>query len=166
VTELSVRCAWQFVGPVTRMTNGDGGQLHFPEDLPARAGVYRLLIDGPGLNELYVGESDDTRRRGRQYHRGDATQATSRWVHEHLQLRLSTGSTVVMEVAVGAQHRLGDGPWLDTDLGLRELRLIVENAAIVEAISAGGRVVLNRVAARRAKSGGPPPVVEDDIPAE
>ena len=44
---------------------------------------------------------------------------------------------------------MGDGPWLATNLGLREHRLLLENAAIVEALAAGGRLVLNRVAKGR-----------------
>jgi hypothetical protein len=166
MTELSVRCGWEFVGPVTRTVRGDLAQLHLPDALTSRAGVYRLLLDGPSIREVYVGESDNTRRRGRQYRRGDGSQTTSRWVHQHLHDRLSTGMTIVMEMATAAQHRLGEGPWLDSDLSLREHRLIVENAAIVEAVAAGERVVLNRVVSRRARSGRPPPVVEDDVPAE
>ncbi len=149
MTELSVRCTWHVVGAVTRSSSGDAAQLLLPVDLREHPGVYRMLIDGPGRNELYVGETDRLRRRGRQYRQGNASQKTSRWVHEHLHLRLGAGAVVVMEIAIAAGYRIGDGPWLATDLSLKEHRLLLENATIVEALAAGERLILNRVAAGR-----------------
>jgi hypothetical protein len=42
---------------------------------------------------------------------------------------------------------MGDGPWLATNFGLREHRLLLENAAILEALATGECLVLNRIAA-------------------
>ena len=109
MTELSVRCDWQVIGVVTRRANGDVAQLQIPDELLEEPGVYRLMIDGPGHSEMYVGETDRLRTRGRQYRRADGSQKTSRWVHEHLHLRLAAGATVVMEIATGAEHRWATG---------------------------------------------------------
>lgn len=117
-----------------------------------------MVFDTDGPGEVYIGESEDVRRCGRQYRRGDRGQKTSRWVHEHLPRRLDQGATVRVELVVSARFAVGGGPWRDTDLGRKEHRLILENAALAIAIAATAgptgllpAVVLNRIADNHAE---------------
>lgn len=154
MTRMSVDFEWRPVGQVTREDGADGrAVLSFPDGLTSRPGVYRLVFQTESGTEVYIGESDNVRRRGRQYRRGDGTQTTSRWVHEHLDARLAGGASVVMEIMVSARFAIDDGPWRDTELARKEHRLILENAALAIAFAASAdrtaevpATVLNRVA--------------------
>ncbi|MFN8127127.1 MAG: hypothetical protein U0R64_11545 [Candidatus Nanopelagicales bacterium] len=154
MTRLSVQFEWLRVGPVTRAVAADGhAELHFPDGLRSEPGVYRLVFATRHRAEVYIGESDNVRRRGRQYRRGDGTQSTSRWIHEHLHDRLCDSAEVAMETMVSARFAIDEGPWRDTDLARKEHRLILENSALAIAIAAADdetdeapAVVLNRVA--------------------
>jgi hypothetical protein len=152
-SRLCVEFGWARVGEVTGSTDLGRWPLAFPELRPT-PGVYRLLLSGRSGSEVYIGESDDVRRRGRQYRRGDETQKTSRRVHEHLLARLADGWTVQMEIVTVARYSLGRGPWFDTDLRLPEHRLLIENAALAQAFAAAtegaaAARVLNRITDRR-----------------
>jgi hypothetical protein len=155
---LCVEFGWARVGEVTGSTDLGRWPLAFPELRPI-PGVYRLLLSGRSGTEVYIGESDDVRRRGRQYRRGGGTQKTSRRVHEHLVARLADGWTVQMEIVAAARYSLGQGPWFHTDLRLQEHRLLIENAALAQAFAAAAEGlstarVLNRIAdGRRGEPG-------------
>lgn len=123
MTRLTVEFDWQRIGLVTSDTGADGAlRLRFPDELSSDPGVYRLLFVAHGPAEVYIGESDNVRRRGRQYRRGDGSQKTSRWVHEHLRSRLSGGATVTIDLMIARdmQSTMGRGEtptWLGRSVG-------------------------------------------------
>jgi hypothetical protein len=152
-SHLCVEFGWVRAGEVTGSTDLGRWPLAFPELRPI-PGVYRLVLSGPSGSEVYIGESDDLRRRGRQYRRGDGSQKTSRRVHEHLVARLGDGWAVHMEIVTTARYSLGHGPWLDTNLRLQEHRLLIENAALAHAFAAATEGVAARVLNRIAEGRG------------
>lgn len=154
MTRFAVDFVWQLAGPVTLRSDSEGvASLRFPDVLRPEPALYRLVIDPGGIApEVYIGESSDVLGRTGQYRRGDASQRTSRWVHEHLHRRLDDGGTVRMDLVVEARFSVDGSPWLETDLHRKEHRLILENAALAMALTgeASDRpaVVLNRIADR------------------
>jgi hypothetical protein len=103
VTRFKVEFEWRRVGEVT--LSEATGKLAFPRELAKIPGVYRFWIEpGPKRPEVYIGESRDLQRRAAQYRRGDASQKTSRWVHDRLFESLAGGATVVIEVMVHAHY--------------------------------------------------------------
>ncbi len=124
--EAKVGFEWQAAGAVTL----DGaGQPLFPS-VPAKPGVYRLALGRTttGSRSIYVGESNDVRRRMRNYRNPGSTQQTSRRVHGLLLEVLGSGGSV--ELAVAFDVAL-DGNALD--LSTKPARLLAENAALVRA---------------------------------
>jgi len=157
-SRLCVQFSWVVVGPVVLHTPASD-EIQFPDALTEDPGVYRLWFEPrPDRPEVYIGETSRLRRRGRQYRRGDGSQTTSKWVHDHLLASLQRGAKVTMWVVVDAQYSRDGENWIDTDLSHREHRLILENAALADAFADEvndvdeGRMtarVLNKFAANR-----------------
>lgn len=121
-------------GPVTWIPASD--EIKFPDDLREEPAVYRLWFEpGQGRPEVYIGETGRLRQRGRQYRRGDGSQTTSKWVHDHLLDSLARGARVTMWVVVDAQYCRDGETWIDIDLSHKEHRLILENAALADAFA-------------------------------
>lgn len=142
IEALDVRLSfsWLRAGPVT--LDSEGWPL-FPL-LPKRPGIYRfdLGVDDSGTRTLYIGETVQLDRRGRNY-RGaksdNSSQKTSRRIHKEVVAHLSAGGLI--EFAIATDVRWSDGE--DLDLRLRSVRRLAENAAVVLAQLHVGTRVLN-----------------------
>ncbi len=109
------------------------GKLAFPGPLPARPGLYRFtLANQAGRDRIYIGESDNLRRRlGTNYRNPGPRQQTSRRVNAFLVEHLRGGAEVVLDIADGATL-LGNGiVTADLDLSRKAGRLFAESAALV-----------------------------------
>ncbi|GAA1434424.1 hypothetical protein GCM10009616_28840 [Microlunatus lacustris] len=106
------------------------GKVEFPKPLPSVPGLYRMTFTG--ANRLYIGESDNLRRRlGSNYRNPGPRQRTSLRVNEALRTYLGAGGAVTLDIAVAAQLSgpdVGVGP---LDLTRKAGRLLAESAALV-----------------------------------
>lgn len=128
-----MRFSWIVVGEFVLLP--DGGRIEFPASLREVPGVYRLWFESQGRPEVYIGETDALRRLARQYRRGDGSQTTSKWVHDHLVESLQRGARVTMWVIADARYCRDGSTWLDTELSHKEHHLILESAALADAFA-------------------------------
>lgn len=146
MTRVAVEFEWQPIGEVTLVD----GKPRFPS-LPRAPGVYRLAFHVPdAAARVYIGETDDLRRRAQNYRTPGPTQRTSLRMNQELVDVLTRGVRVSQETVMGATISLDDGPWRSLDLARKTGRLILENAAMAavlaerEADPVRGPVLVNR----------------------
>ena len=146
MTRVAVEFDWQPTGEVTLVD----GKLRFPP-LPHAPGTYRRAFHVPGTaTRMYIGETDDVRRRAQHYRTPGPTQRTSLRMNQELVDVLTRGVRVSQETVMAATISLNDGPWRSLDLGRKTGRLIVENAAIAAVLAeraadpVNGPVLINR----------------------
>lgn len=148
--DVCVHMTWLRAGHVTLDASAD---LVFPE-LPRSPGIYRLTFaDAPGqdLPHVYVGESEDVRKRASQYRRPGPTQQTSQRIHAELVEHLRRGGSVTMAVATEAAiHARGESSTLP--LGRKTARVLAEHAALALTYLDGDAVAMNRDKDIRAES--------------
>jgi hypothetical protein len=146
MTRLSVEFDWRLV---TEVGFADGK----PEfsALPTTAGVYRLTFHTPGgAPRVYIGETDNLRRRGRNYRNPGPKQRTSLRMNKELVAALTAGVRVSHAIVVGPTISLDGAPSRPLDLSRKTSRLILENAAIAaviadrEADPVNGPILVNR----------------------
>ena len=146
MTRVAVEFEWQPVGEVTLVD----GKPRFPS-LPRAPGAYRLAFLVPdAAARVYIGETDDLRRRAQNYRTPGPTQRTSLRMNRELVDALARGVRVSQATIMGATISLEDGPWRSLDLARKTGRLILENAAMAavlaerEADPVRGPVLVNR----------------------
>ena len=112
-----------------------GGKLVFPSPLPAQPGLYRLTLVGSGSRDrVYVGESDNLRRRlGTNYRNPGPRQRTSLRVNGLLVEHVRGGGVVSVDLATEAVLERHGVPVEALDLSRKAGRLLAENAALVVA---------------------------------
>lgn len=110
-----------------------GGKLAFPGPLPSSPGLYRLtLVNEPGRNRIYVGESDNLRRRlNTNYRSPGPRQQTSLRVNALLVEHLRSGFAVEVDISAAATLHLPGSPEVKLDLSRKAGRLLAESAALV-----------------------------------
>lgn len=137
--DVRVRLTWHRAGPVTN----DGGKLVFPP-LPRSPGIYRLTFSGlAGQPRVYIGESDDLRRRTGNYRNPGPTQQTSQRIHQELISHLTAGGTVTMSLATNAVIE-ADGETTQLPLARRTARVLAEHAALGLAYLDSKAAIVNR----------------------
>ncbi|MDP8927236.1 MAG: hypothetical protein M3O70_01295 [Actinomycetota bacterium] len=88
--QVEVGLVWNAIGFVTL----DGrGKPTFPE-LPSDPAVYRLALDGPSRPSLYIGETENLRRRSGNYRNPGPSQQTSTRISALLRRHLQVGGTI------------------------------------------------------------------------
>ena len=130
---LTIDFEWDTLGPIS----APSGTLVMPE-VPAGAGVYRFSVQTVEGIEVYVGESTSARRRMRNY-AGTYSGATADRVRAILLDHIERGNRITLETATGIAFQ-ADGTSVDVDLRRKHIRLLIESAAIDEALRAGYRV--------------------------
>lgn len=140
VLDVRVGFSWLRAGSVT--LDSEGLPLFPP--LPMRPGLYRYDFgqDDSGTRTLYIGESVNLARRGRNYRNAKLNtgrQRTSRRIHREIVGHLGAGGQV--DLAIATTVRWGDGEELD--LRLKSARRLAENAAVLLAQIQQGTRVLN-----------------------
>lgn len=137
--DVRVRMTWNRAGMVTAQHGG----LVFPA-LPKAAGIYRLTFSGLSDHpHIYIGESDDLRRRARNYRNPGPTQQTSQRIHAELLAHLAAGGTVTMSVATSAEIET-DGRSAALPLARKTARVLAEHAALGLAYVNGTATIINR----------------------
>lgn len=130
---LRIVFQWHEVGDVVI---DDQGKLAFPM-LARRPGIYRIVItefDGPA--RLYIGEADNLQRRFAHYRSPGPSQRTNQRINALLVGVLEAGGTVTISTATEARLATDDNEDA-LDLAGKPSRLLVENAALVQATLAG-----------------------------
>ena len=108
-----------------------------------RSGIYRLLLTAPdGATALYIGETDELRRRSGNYRNPGPSQRTSLRINALLKNHLSESGTIAMAIATQATLEI-NGISGDLDLARKASRLLAENAALVQATLAGADRIEN-----------------------
>lgn len=127
---VSVSVQWLMAGHVQL---DDGGKPAFPT-LPRAPGLYRFRFSGGPLDRarIYIGESDDLRRRGGNYRNPGPTQPTNIRVNALLREHLAQGGEVEVLVATSAEVNTAQGA-ARLDLSRKAARLLAENACLVAA---------------------------------
>lgn len=131
---------WHLAGPITL---DQSGTPVFPP-MPNLPGLYRFDfgVDRSGIRRLYVGESDDLRRRASNYRnakKDGGNNRTSRRIHKELVTHLVAGGGI--EFAITTNVRIvGD---IAADLRLKSARRLAENAAVLLAQTTPGIRALN-----------------------
>ncbi len=129
--QVEVGLVWRTIGFVTLDGRGKPAFPHLPSD-PA---VYRLVLDGPSGPSLYIGETDNLRRRCGNYRNPGPSQQTSMRIGELLRRDLQLGCAIRLDIAE-VRLTVGGNP-LEVDLASKAVRILVEHAALAAAAAAG-----------------------------
>lgn len=135
--ELAVRL--MFV-PAGLVLLDESGRLRFPA-LPAEPAVYRLTLADAGQARVYIGETDNMRRRGQGYRTPGPSQRTNLRINSLLGNHLAAGGTVGVAIA-GTAKVVRDGVLQPLDLRSKAGRVLAEHVALVAA-TLDGEPILN-----------------------
>ena len=125
-TNVSIRFAWNVIGEVTLDRNG---RLKFPA-APTGPGLYRFTVQRGNRPAVYVGETDQLRRRFQHYRTPGPSQPTNLRLNKELSDALEMGGSVsVAVVAEGAIITLG-GKERSANLSDKAQRVLLEHAAL------------------------------------
>lgn len=136
--DVRVRFVWRSAGRVGLSR----GKIEFPQ-VPRVPAVYRLTfiaVDGP--TRIYVGETDNLRRRVGNYRNPGPTQRTSQRIHGELVQHLTAGDSVRMSVATEAEIE-ADGQRTALPLARKTARVLAEHAALGLAYLDGEAEIIN-----------------------
>lgn len=132
LVDVRLVLGWRPAGPVGL----DGaGMLLFPT-LESTPGLYRLMLPPVtvGRGRLYIGETDNLRRRlAGNYRRPGPTQTTSLRINSLLCEHLNLGGSVQLVIATTVDVQLNGQPPQPLELTHKASRLLAENAALVHA---------------------------------
>lgn len=117
---------WRSAGQVVL----DGaGRIVFPA-LPPDPGVYQFDLRSGPASVLYIGESDDLKRRAQTYRTPGPSQRTNLRINARLAEHLRGGGIVELAITTTARFEIA-GEWDDLDLSWKSARLLVENSALL-----------------------------------
>lgn len=134
----TVDLEWRILGTVEL----DGkGSLRFPA-MPIEPGIYRFAVSGPELSAVYIGETDNLKRRMQHYRTPGPTQVTNRRLKNELGRVLRTDGRVEVSVATDARLVV-DGHKALANMRHKAYRVLVEHAALVSAIELTSDKVIN-----------------------
>lgn len=138
--KLRVHFIWQGAGPITVAADG---KVVFPT-LPTEPGLYRMTLvpGGSGRARVYVGETDQLRRRFAHYRNPGPTQHTNIRINAALREHVAGGGGATLEVALSGTIETESG-MVPLDLSKSTHRRLAENAAQVWAELTGDVETLN-----------------------
>lgn len=121
------------------------GKLLFPGPLPASPGLYRFtLVNGSGRHRIYIGESDNLRRRlSTNYRNPGPRQRTSLRINALLVEHLHSGADVNVDLSTAAALYIQSESGAELDLSRKAGRLLAENAALVIAQRSNDADIVN-----------------------
>jgi hypothetical protein len=132
---VAVDFDWKKVGPLRLST---AGRLAIPQ-VPAASGIYRFQVLSEAGPEVYIGESRDLRQRMVHNYASTHTGATNVRVRDMLLRHLTAGRDVRLAIVTEAVLIIED-ELTAADLHLKEVRRLIESAALVLARQAGERI--------------------------
>lgn len=127
--DLRVRFEWFDAGHVVLDA---GGKPAFGV-LPEVPGIYRFTFSAgsEGIRDsLYVGETDNLKRRAGHYRNPGPTQQTNIRINARLREHLGAGGSVAFAVATKVEVSDETGRWESLDLQRKASRLLAENVAL------------------------------------
>ena len=109
------------------------GKITFPGPIPAGPGLYRFtLTDQSKRSRIYIGESDNLRRRlSTNYRNPGPRQRTSLRINALLVEHLCMGNEVTVDISVSASFVVPGSVPTVVDLSRKAGRLLVESVALV-----------------------------------
>ncbi|MGH2533815.1 MAG: GIY-YIG nuclease family protein [Thermomicrobiales bacterium] len=128
---VTIEFEWEELGKVSL---SQLGKLVIPQ-VPVGPGVYRFRIPTESAVEVYVGQTNNLRRRMRNYagtHRGQTASRIRKVLLDHL----AEGRQVQHSIARHARVEI-DGEAVDASVDPEHVRLLVENAALALARRVG-----------------------------
>lgn len=141
-SETRVEFEWRDAGLIALDAKG---AVLFPR-LPPASGIYRMTFTGAPSQKrprVYVGESDDLRRRAAHYRNPGPTQDTNIRLNAALKAHVAAGRTVRLAIATSARVSNGTPGSSALDLSRKASRLLVENAVLVATQLAGNVEIEN-----------------------
>lgn len=148
--KLHIEIEWQEVGPISVDIDGN---VSVPE-VPSGGGVYRYVFRLDDRSRVYIGETANFRRRFYAYTKPGPSQSTNQRMKERF-LRLGAeGGSSTLEIANRVDVRV-DGQGVSVDVGNVFMRRLLENAALIGALSRGDEIVNGK--------GFPPGELWDDL---
>lgn len=141
-SETRVEFEWRDAGLIALDAKG---AVIFPR-LPPAPGIYRMTFTGAPSQKrprVYVGESDDLRRRAAHYRNPGPTQDTNIRLNAALKAHLAAGGAVRLAIATSARVSDGAPGGVALDLSRKASRLLVENAVLVATHFAGSVEIEN-----------------------
>lgn len=141
-TDVRVLVEWRYAGVIALDADGEG---LFPA-LPHEPGLYEMTFAGAREQtsaRVYVGESDDLRRRAAHYRNPGPTQETNRRLNAAIKAQLASGGVVRLAIATEAKVIGAAGTTQPLDLARKASRVLAENAAIVLAQLGGTVEIVN-----------------------
>lgn len=137
--DVRVRLRWRDLGEVQVDV---GGKLSFGR-LEPTPGLYRLTLTEPGnRTRIYVGETDNLRRRAGNYRNPGPSQQTSQRINRILLDHLGRGGQVRLAIATAATAWI-QSEQAELDMSRKASRLLAENAALVALRTAGAVELVN-----------------------
>ncbi len=136
-TEAAVSLRWVELGTVELDANG---KLGFPT-VPRTPALYRFRFDHGTNAEFYVGEASNLFRRLGNYRNPGPTQPTNQRIGALMRSQLTAGVSVSVEAVLETAILAFGSKRLNANLENKAQRLLMENAAIVELMVAGQKVL-------------------------
>jgi hypothetical protein len=133
--KICVGFQWRDAG---RLQIGPDGKLVFPE-FPCIPGIYRLLLRDRQGSSVYIGESEDLKRRMQHYRTPGPRQLTNLRLHRRIRDVLEGVGAVEVATATDATLYLDERP-LPLDISRKAFRRLLESAALVHALGNTGVV--------------------------
>lgn len=134
--KLHIEIEWRETGPISV---GADGTVSFPE-IASGAGVYRYVFRLGERSRVYVGETDNFRRRFYGYTKPGPAQSTNQRMNDRFIRLAAEGGSSMLEIASRIEVRVGDQE-VSVDINNVFMRRLIENAALVEAMSRGDEIV-------------------------
>lgn len=124
---VTVEFSWRDLGALSL----SAARIGFP-DAPSAPGVYRFDLG----DRVYIGETDQLKRRFQGYRTPGVSQATNVRLNAALTALLQSGRAASVATITNATVEV-DGEGVQLDLGYKPARLLVESAALVAERLAG-----------------------------
>lgn len=131
--EVVVKFEWKDAG---RIQLSFDGKIAFP-DLPTDPGVYRLVLTQGDMQFVYIGETDNLRKRAAGYRNAGPSQATNIRLNRDIRAFLASGGTANL---IAAATVMINGEPAGIRFDHKSHRRLAESAAWVEAKWHGARV--------------------------
>lgn len=135
---LNIAFDWNDAGQIEL---DQAGALRFPPTA-TDPGIYRFALSLENRTSVYIGEADKLARRMQHYRTPGPGQATNIRLNSELRRVLAGGGQARLAIASRARFEINNRVAV-VDLGNKAYRVLVEHAALVEAISSGADEVIN-----------------------
>ena len=135
---LRIEFDWDDAGEIEL---DQAGTLRFPPTT-TDPGVYRFALSSENRTSVYIGEADKLARRMQHYRTPGPSQPTNIRLNSELRRILASGGQARLAFASRARLEIDNQPAV-VNLGDKAYRVLVEHAALVEAINSGADEVIN-----------------------